>query len=189
MGGKQQGSSAPMIRPKGPTVGGPSGLAGPPIVQRVVGPMNAQALRNQNSFKDTAAPIVGAIAGIVADYFAPGTGYFASKAADRTVREQVNVINGRPFFDGVNNNFTWGDLAGIIGSGAGSVAGAGVSAAGAAGGTAARAGTQAATTAAGIGARMGANYLDRNVPLSRRRTAPTPISGLGQQLPVVYGGY
>lgn len=147
--------------------------------------MNRQALANQNSFKDTAAPIVGVIAGIVADYFAPGTGFFANKAADRTVREQVNVINGRPFFEGVDNQFRWSDAAGIVGSGVGGVASAGVNAAGNAGGALARGAASAGVRAAGIAANYGAGYLDRRG--ARRPYTPTPISGTIQRRPYIYG--
>lgn len=188
MGGKKQGggpAAGVQAGPRGPAVAGPSGLAGPRILERVVGPMNRQAMANQNSFKDTAAPIVGVIAGIVADYFAPGAGFFASKAADRTVREQVNVINGRPFFEGVNNEFTWSDAVGVIGSGVGSAASAGVNAAGAAGGAGARMAAQAGVNAAGVGARIGAGYLDRRG--ARRPSQPTAISGAIQRRPYIYG--
>lgn len=173
MGGKRQGTQS-TPGPRGPAVVGPQ--AGVNILQRVVGPMNAQAARNRDSFKDTAAPIVGTIAGIVADYFAPGTGFFASKAADRTVREQVNVINGRPFFEGVDNQFRWSDLAGVLSSGFSGAAGAGVNAATRAGGQAAGAAARAGINAANIGVGMGAGYLDRRAA-APRRGAPLRVGG------------
>lgn len=196
MSGKKAGSPTTMIAPRGPSVGGPSGLAGPSLLNKILGPMNAQALANQNSFKDTAAPIVGTIAGIITSLTpaAPLAG-LATVMADRTVREQVNVVNGRPFFEGVGKNGApgWNDLisvgAGVIAGGAGGAVGGAV---GGATGSAAAGTVANQATRAGINYGLGqlAGYLNRTAPIGgRRRVAPTPISGLGQQLPLVYAGY
>lgn len=155
MGGKQQGGggSAPTIRPRGPAVSGPTNVsAGPPILARVLGPQIAANNANFDQTRETTANTVGTIAGIVSNLFYPGTGAFASVAANRTVREQFNTFGGRPYFESTEEPLKdWPSiLASLAGSYVGSAAG------GAAGGAAGTAGQTAGATAGGyIGSQAG----------------------------------
>ena len=188
MGGKTQGNAGGMPGMRGPSVRGPVKAPGPSLVNRVREPVERAAAMNRDAFKDTAAPIVSVIAGIVSDYFVPGTGVFAAKAADRTVREQVNVINGRPFFEGVKNvpdlqslAMIGGSVAGGVGATAGGMAGsaAGNAVAGAAGRAAGQAaGSLIGGQAAGYLVNYGINAIGPQRPQAGRATRP----------PYLYGG-
>lgn len=162
MGGKTQGQSGPVIRPRGPTVSNVS--AGPPILNKIIGP---QVMQNAEAFdkqRDTTSKIVGAVAGVIMNAFYPGTGGVASAASESIVRQQYNTLGDRPFFESSEEPWKdWpslliGTVAGYGGGLLGEAASAGAGAGGAAdvatqaGYTSVDAATGVADVAGGVGA-------------------------------------
>lgn len=120
---------------KAPQAGTPttsSRVAGPPVLQKNLGPRIAGMRQSQDQFRDTAANVVGSVANIVSNIFVPGTGGLAQIAANRTVREQVNLINGRPVLESTEEplkdwpTIVGGTVGGYAGGAAGQAAGGAV---------------------------------------------------------------
>ena len=187
MGGKQPNASQSIVRtptgPAGPRVAGPVGGA---ILSRILGPGAARAASNFEQTRETAANTVGTVASIISNLFYPGTGAFASIAANRTVREQLNTMEGRPFFESTDEPLKdWpailGSLVGSYGLGA-----VGNAAGGAVGGTTgAAAGSAAGSFVGSKAGSIGGGAIRRELYGAKpSRYAPNPYAR-----PVVYSSY